>query len=100
MGVTATKVHVTLDDPPIDVKLYVADAGRVLGALLALSPAHAALTDEQGAPRLAVGDVIDLRVGRRDEKRDRWALQPVIGAGRGEPQGPPTGPLGHGSGQG
>ncbi len=77
MGVTPAKIHVTFDDPPIDVKLYVADAGRALGPWLSLSPGRAALVDEQGAPVLAVGDAIDLRVVRHDTARDRWVLEPA-----------------------
>jgi ribonuclease R len=77
MGVTASKIHVTLDAPPIDLKVYVGDAGRALGVWFKLSPARAALLDEQGAPVLAVGDPIALRVVRRDEARDRWVLEPV-----------------------
>ncbi len=77
MGITGAKIHVTLDDPPIDVKLYVADAGRVYGAWLKPTPGGAALLDERGAPVIVVGDPIDLRVVRRDERRDRWVLEPV-----------------------
>ncbi len=77
MGITGAKIHITLDDPPIDVKLYVADAGRVYGAWLKPTPGGAALLDEQGAPVIVVGDPIDLRVVRRDDKRDRWVLEPV-----------------------
>ncbi len=77
MGVTGSKVHVGLDAPPIDVKLYVADAGRALGLWLEPSPGSAALLDDRGAEVLAVGDAIELRVVRRDVARDRWVLEPV-----------------------
>jgi ribonuclease R len=77
MGITGSKIHITLDDPPIDVKLYVADAGRVYGAWLKPTPGGAALLDEHGDPVIVVGDPIDLRVVRRDERRDRWVLEPV-----------------------
>jgi ribonuclease R len=77
MGVTSSKIHVTLDSPPIDVKVYVYDAGKALDIWFALSPGHAALVDEKKAPVFAVGDPIDLRVLRRDEQRDRWVFEPV-----------------------
>jgi ribonuclease R len=78
MGVTASKIHVALDAPPIDVKVYVGDAGRALGGVwLSLSPGRAALVDPDGRPVVAVGDPIDLRVIRRDDRRDRWVLEPV-----------------------
>ncbi len=78
MGVTASKIHVTLDEPPIDVKLYVGDAGRAVGgAWLTLSAGKAALCDEDGAARFLVGDPVALRVAGRDPRRDRWVLEPV-----------------------
>lgn len=77
MGVTASKIHVAFDAPPIDVKLYVADAGKALGLWLTLSPGKAALLDDAGKPVVAVGDEITIQVVRRDEPRDRWVLAPV-----------------------
>jgi ribonuclease R len=77
MGVTASKIHITLDDPPLDVKLYVADAGKALKQWLTLTPGRAALLDEAGKPAVIVGDPIVVRVVRRDEGRDRWVLEPV-----------------------
>jgi ribonuclease R len=77
MGVTSSKIHVTLDSPPIDVKVYVYDAGKSLNIWFGLSPGRAALVDEKKAPVFAVGDPIDLRVVRRDEARDRWVFEPV-----------------------
>ena len=80
MGLSASKVYVTLDAPRIDLKVYVGDAGRALGGVwLKLTPGRAALTDDAGKPLLSVGDPIALRVVRRDEPRDRWVLEPVMG---------------------
>jgi ribonuclease R len=95
MGVSASKIYVTLDEPPIDVKLYVADAGRALGGTwLSLSPGHAALLDEGGAARFTVGDTVRLRLVRRDEARDRWVFEPVtepVGDTGGDTGGEPGG---------
>lgn len=78
MGITASKIHVTLDDPPIDVKLYVADAGRARGGVwLRSSPGRAALLGPEGNALFTVGDAITLRLVRRDEARDRWVFEPV-----------------------
>lgn len=78
MGVTASKIHVTLDGPPIDVKLYVADAAKAHGGVwLTLSPGRAALLDPDGHPLFKVGDAITLRVVRRDDARDRWVFEPL-----------------------
>ncbi|MCB9598501.1 MAG: RNB domain-containing ribonuclease [Sandaracinaceae bacterium] len=59
MGVTPAKVYVTLDEPPVDVKLYRRNMGGVRG--------------------LGLGDAIDLRVKGRD-RSDRWILEPATGA--------------------
>ena len=78
MGVSASKIYVTLDEPRIDVKVYVRDAGRALGGVwLTLSPGRGALRDPDGNPAFVVGAPIALRVVRRDEPRDRWVLEPV-----------------------
>jgi ribonuclease R len=78
MGVASSKIYITLDDPPIDVKLYAADAGRALGGVwLTLSPGRAALCGPSGEPLFTVGDAITLRLVRRDEPRDRWVFEPV-----------------------
>lgn len=80
MGISASKIYVTLDAPRIDVKVYVGDAGRALGGIwLKPTPGNAALADDQGKPLFTVGDPIALRVLRRDEPRDRWVLEPVTG---------------------
>lgn len=65
MGVTAAKIHVLLDEPPVDVKVY----RRHLG----------------GAPKPRIGEAIDLRVTGRDQKHDRWILRP---SDRGQAPGP------------
>jgi len=57
MGVTDAKIYVLLDEPPVDVKIY----RRHL----------------RGRRRPRIGEVIDLRVAGRDQKRDRWILEPA-----------------------
>ncbi len=79
MGIQGAKVHVTLDDPPIDVKLYLYDLGKALGgAWLSPTPGNAGLRDKAGKLLLAVGDPIAVRVVKKDEARDRWALEPAV----------------------
>lgn len=56
MGVTEAKIHVTLDEPPVDVKLY--------------------RRNLRGLPLPELGDALDLRVKGRD-RQDRWILEPV-----------------------
>jgi ribonuclease R len=72
MGVTRDKVHVRLDDPPIDVKVYVGHLAGQCGPV-ELTPRGAALRCADGRS-WALGDAVHLRVLGRDEERDRWKL--------------------------
>ena len=88
MGLTPSKVHVQLDAPTIDLKLWVADLAAALGAgPLEVDEEGVSLvagSGPTGSPRrlLNVGDAVDLRVDRRDE-RGRWILHPVASSAAG-----------------
>lgn len=75
VGLAPGKVHVSLDAPTIDVKLYMGDVGRGLGGFLVLGHAGAALLAD-GKRVLTLGDALSVRVEGRDESRDRWVLVP------------------------
>lgn len=75
VGLAPGKVHVLLDAPTIDVKLYMGDVGKGLGGFLVLGHAGAALLKD-GKRALTLGDAIKVRVEGRDEARDRWILVP------------------------
>lgn len=79
MGMAPSKVHVQLDSPPLDVKLYLRDLEQTLGTTLSVSSNGALLLDAANQTLLAVGDAVSLRVVRRDRERDRWSLEPVGG---------------------
>lgn len=84
MGVQGGKLHVQLDEPGIDVKVYLYDlAQRWGGVWLEADEAGVTLRErESGRVRALVGDAIDLRVVKRDAGRDRWVLEAVaIGSG-------------------
>ena len=70
MGLSRGKLHVQLDDPAIDVKLYLMYLRDTLGDLRA----QGATVTRGDAILLRVGDRIRLRVARRDGERDRWVL--------------------------
>jgi ribonuclease R len=72
MGVTRDKVHVRLDDPPIDVKVYVGHLSGQRGPI-ELTPRGAALRCADGSS-WALGDAVKLRVLGHDKGRDRWEL--------------------------
>lgn len=83
MGLTSSKLHVALDDPRADVKLYLRDIGRALGAArssaavwLAVSEDGATLRErDSGAVLLRVGDPVQVWLEGKDERQDRWILQ-------------------------
>lgn len=78
VGIAPGKVHVLLDEPHIDVKLYMGDVGKGLGGFLVPSHEGAALA-LNGRRVLTLGDEVRVRVEGRDESRDRWVLVPSIG---------------------
>ena len=61
MGLTGGRVHVALDEPPIDVKVYLEDARKVRFGGAA-------------AGDLALGDRVEVTVRSRDRKSGRWDL--------------------------
>lgn len=82
MGVASNKVHVSLDAPPLDLKLYLRELGKVLGgAWLAASEDGVSLVKEKtGETLFSVGDAIELRTVELDRSTDRWVLCPRLPA--------------------
>ena len=78
MGISHNKVHVSLDQPPLDLKLYLRELGKVLGGVwLAPSPDGVSLLEEKtGKAVFSVGEAIELRVVDLDRSTDRWVLSP------------------------
>lgn len=77
MGITGGKVHVSLDSPPLDLKLYLRELGKVLGGTwLTPGPFGVTLLDERGQSVFSVGDPITLRTIELDRSTDRWVLLP------------------------
>lgn len=72
MGLTPSRVHVQLDRPRVDVKVYVAHLQERWGTELALDGVE--LKDAQGGVRIRLGDRMRVSVVERDRKRDRWNL--------------------------
>jgi ribonuclease R len=79
MGLTSGKVHVRLDEPPMDVKLYLHDFARAFGgAWLEVAEDGAVLRKKgEAAPVLRLGDALSLVVESRDERTKRWLLLPA-----------------------
>lgn len=73
MGIARDKVHLTLADPPIDVKWYLAHARAQTGRELAVSRDLLTLGDDAGT-WLKVGDAVQIRVVGYDQGAKRWEL--------------------------
>ncbi len=71
MGVSAAKLYVQLDDPPVEIKLYVPDQERLLGLRFAPRGRFAVSVDGQV---IRVGDAARVRLREYDRRRDRWVL--------------------------
>jgi hypothetical protein len=72
VGLTASKVHVQLDDPPIDLKVYVRPLGVALGRPLRVDRLGLSLSDATGATICRLGDEVLLEVDAYDPDRKRW----------------------------
>ncbi|MEW6431430.1 MAG: RNB domain-containing ribonuclease [Myxococcota bacterium] len=79
MGVAPGKVHVRLDEPPMDVKLYFFDLAKAFdGAWLEVADDGAALLKKGSTtPLLLLGQAVTLVLDGRDEKAKRWVLRPA-----------------------
>jgi len=73
MGLGRGKAHVRLDDPPIDLKVYVRHLTSDRGALR-IGPGGVRLL-ASGEPVLTVGERVVVDVEGRDLKADRWRLR-------------------------
>ena len=70
VGLTRSRVHVQLDEPAVDVKVYAQD----LDYTLTPSPGFSAVYDGQGQARLSLGDRVGVRATGRDGRRWKLAL--------------------------
>lgn len=80
LGISQSKVHVGLDDPPIDVKVYHRHIAAQLAARVGQGDDRVTLRRLDGGERLqSIGDEVRLRVRGRDEEHDRWELELLPG---------------------
>ena len=75
MGVSSGKAYVQLDNPPIDVKLYLNGLDTVLGGEVRAGKDGVSL---EGAFAANIGDALDVRIESYDEKSGRYNLVPVL----------------------
>ena len=73
MGVSRGRLHVQLEQPPIDAKVYFRHLEPRHGRLFVHEDRVAAV-HEDGRVFLRVGDAVTVQVQGRDPEADRWAL--------------------------
>jgi ribonuclease R len=73
MGLTGSRLYVQLDDPAVDIKVYVADLETQLRCKLRLDRSEIALVpDRDRCPPLRIGDPIVVVVSGFSQRRNRW----------------------------
>jgi ribonuclease R len=74
MGVGRGKIHLQLQDPPIEIKAYRRDLERILGEQLHLEMGGAQVCGSDGTLLFRVGDPVRVQVRGLDPELDRWSL--------------------------
>jgi ribonuclease R len=76
MGISRSKVHVQLDDPPIDVKVYHRHLEEQAGQRLAQGRDGVTLRQRDSSRvLLTVGETVRVSAVGHDNERDRWKLR-------------------------
>ncbi|MFP6685405.1 MAG: hypothetical protein VB934_11855, partial [Polyangiaceae bacterium] len=75
MGLQATRAHILLDDPRVEVKVYARYVERRLRTKVSVSKDGVSwlrADGRRGGVICRLGDEVELRVHDRDERGDRW----------------------------
>lgn len=71
VGVRPTRLYISLNDLPVDIKIYLEDVEKRFGSGYRMR-GSALATDSAGQPSFGIGDVVRLEVERYDEASRRW----------------------------
>ena len=75
MGLRANRLYCLLDDPPLEVKVYLTDLAEAAGESVDIDPDGVAMTGRSdGRVLVRLGDQGRLHVRRFDAQRDRWVF--------------------------
>ena len=79
MGITSSKVHVELDEPGLDVKVYLRDLGKTRGGAWLAADERGTTLRVRGAGQIVcrLGGEVGLVLRGKDVARDRWRLDLV-----------------------
>lgn len=80
LGTRPTRLYVTLDSPPMEVKVYLPDVSEVMGSRCRVARDGASVRSDDGRLSLRVGDHVRLRCLGRN-RRGYWRLVPEVAEG-------------------
>ena len=76
VGLRPTRAYVLLDEPPVDVKVYLRDLESSLGGPVDLDEhGISVVRQDDGQPVMSLGDPVDVVVAGHDAGRNRWQLE-------------------------
>ena len=79
LGVARNKLHVHLDDPPLEVKAYNRDIAKALGTEVRAEDDGAALWKKDGSALCRLGERVRLELTGKDAKRKRFVFRLLLG---------------------
>lgn len=83
LGLSPTKAYVQMNEPPLDVKIYLSDLAERFDTELSLDDSRSvarSVDPHQGLGDLRLGDEVALKLDRFDEQRRRYVFTPVVDA--------------------
>lgn len=92
LGVARNKLHVLLDDPPLEVKAYNSDIAEALGAAVRAEDDGVALFRQDGSPLCRLGESVQLQLTGKDKKRRRYRFALAASPEQKAPKAPKPGP--------
>ncbi len=72
LGLTASKIYLQFDDPPLEIKLYSSDLSAQWQQEFSLSRSGSCLLDNQKEVAIALGSSLSLVVDQYHKNRQRW----------------------------
>ncbi len=78
LGMKASALYVRLDTVPLDLKIYIDDIADLIGEGLQYDAQKTCLSTQSGRKLFVIGDAMEVRVSKRDEKKHRWRVLPVM----------------------
>lgn len=76
-GVRPSRLYIRLENPAIDVKLYIDNLQNQFGGKFSIDKKSACLINSENGTRFIVGQKLQLKTSGYDDSKKRWVLMPV-----------------------